>query len=1281
MRSTVLLLTALLVSCAVRQQPMPAPTKRVPVAVPDVEASNLPPEEEIDALLLGEAALGRGSNTKRIAVAAFRVVGKLETWLGEAAAEVVATGLSRVDGVSVVERAELDKVIAEVKLGADAGSITKSAQGLLGAENLVLGSLTPNNAGGARVAVRAVRVSDGVVLGAFAFEQSGGDWGAADAAVGKLAAALGVGAGAPTPPPLPAAKLGEASRARELQSAGRLLEAYPLYLRALDVPSSAWRLESDYMRLMNDLGMREWVESRAGKLLERMPITGETSCDRAHILVQKSRATVAIRDAREAVRAAASCGDDALTAVALAAFTHAAIEVDAPLSRAAAARASQIASRPTIGAYARCEVEFAAFWAASQEGSYDSDRDERWAGIQQRCSAAGNLRIASRAAELAATSSYSPSVRKQRLSTAYELAKPVGGEQLDAVTIQLAKEERAAGRVADADDRLLEVLGYRLREIARLHGGALPDPEQRLDHELLERAKLVVKDVPATPPSSDDRLLLQVHRRALARGLREWAEQTRKESKKQGDFYGDIAGLLDPSEGSGDEARYLARLEAAKLPLDRIKTTTTTPLRAAGHKANAAFYTLWDWYFALRATKDTAKRREIVAAATKLATWTQSERAAWNAVRLEALLATDEGRAEDALGLARSVEATGRKKNYVWGKLGLDNVIEIRERLAPQLALAACEARITFAKRTSPIDLVWATNAAAVHARKADGDYARAARRMVQLADALEQEGNFEAAALALERAAAFENEGQHAPGTPQAIAYYARRAELLGRLGDPIRALAAKGNLLVAYGQHFFHLYRDNKRFKLRDDPAATAVAADVAERARALAKSGRRRDAARVVISLERDARGVSVLIGEALEWAKAFEDSVEYPALAGRLHAMRGWTLDDFKKRAADLRLAADLQLRAKNPLEATYQFRKAMSFEPSEAIVWKTWDRCIEASGGEKLLEMDCVTGVGEWLARNPRFVLAEPNRLRAAVEHGLGLLEALDACSWPTDLKVYARTYLAIAAVRSGATVSFNKLHDHVRTTALGNEPDAYMWSTHLGRVAAAVGSAAPKIALALDREFDASKGASPYWRGKYYWDAAIHARNAGDAEAERYFLTKGRPLAESSARDYVPYYELCALPSAVTKRNWKLVDKIYGDADAALIKWTPKSVWWAKELMVSRALARAFGTDLAGASKLLAPVVAEADTAPSDGQPAAPALYTRALEVKAAVDAAAGDCKGAEAARARAAAMRARAIERTCQETWCDEPQWSEWKSSNACGKPVSVQPELLSSP
>ena len=121
----------------------PAAPASAPASKVDVASQNLPIEKELDALLTGTAKLGSPRSNLRVGLVPFKVVGPAEAqkgWVGEAAAVMVAAQLSEVEGVSLVERAQLGRVIEELKRGGDSPDGIKRAAasaGVLGARILV----------------------------------------------------------------------------------------------------------------------------------------------------------------------------------------------------------------------------------------------------------------------------------------------------------------------------------------------------------------------------------------------------------------------------------------------------------------------------------------------------------------------------------------------------------------------------------------------------------------------------------------------------------------------------------------------------------------------------------------------------------------------------------------------------------------------------------------------------------------------------------------------------------------------------------------------------------------------------------------------------------------------------------------------------------------------------------------------------------------------------------------------------------------------------------------
>ncbi|MBL8609936.1 MAG: hypothetical protein JNL38_21555, partial [Myxococcales bacterium] len=227
----------------------PAAPASAPASKVDVASQNLPIEKELDALLTGTAKLGSPRSNLRVGLVPFKVVGPAEAqkgWVGEAAAVMVAAQLSEVEGVSLVERAQLGRVIEELKRGGDSPDGIKRAAasaGVLGARILVIGSLIPQGRDRYRAVLQPVQVETGTHLAATQFELSLAQPQAVADAVRSLSATLGAGARPAKPSQeLTPEQLTLAARARALQYEGRLLEAYPLYARALPAESTAWEL-------------------------------------------------------------------------------------------------------------------------------------------------------------------------------------------------------------------------------------------------------------------------------------------------------------------------------------------------------------------------------------------------------------------------------------------------------------------------------------------------------------------------------------------------------------------------------------------------------------------------------------------------------------------------------------------------------------------------------------------------------------------------------------------------------------------------------------------------------------------------------------------------------------------------------------------------------------------------------------------------------------------------------------------------------------------------------
>jgi len=130
----------------------------------DVSSKNLAPKDELDALLDGVAGYGRTVDVIRIAVPPPDVhAPEQQKWIGEAAAAVMMSELSRVPGVSVLERAELQTLIDLQKANVPADTLRKTGK-ILGAQVMLVGTIQPMGSNW-RIDLRPVRVEDGTILG------------------------------------------------------------------------------------------------------------------------------------------------------------------------------------------------------------------------------------------------------------------------------------------------------------------------------------------------------------------------------------------------------------------------------------------------------------------------------------------------------------------------------------------------------------------------------------------------------------------------------------------------------------------------------------------------------------------------------------------------------------------------------------------------------------------------------------------------------------------------------------------------------------------------------------------------------------------------------------------------------------------------------------------------------------------------------------------------------------------------------------------------------------
>lgn len=1257
----------------------------------DLSAKNYPPDREIKELLRGDPASGALAGAVRVAVPPFKVLGQPDKqWVGEGAAALVSAALGNVPGVSVLERGELALLIDELKKGAlDEGSgdqVSKLGK-VLGANYVTVGKLIPADQDKFKATVAIVRVETGERLPAVVFDMKEDDLESATSpAVKDLLGKLDRKADLPAPAkPLGGDRLRLASLAREAHYGGDLAKAQPLYAKAMPAPTASFGLEADYVTLMKDVALHEWVRDRVDRILSTMPEGPGTLCVRARLIAAKHAEESSVEEARQTVRAAASCGDPSVVAQALISYARTMDEIHTP-SRLRAVQLAEETLQGVDNAYVRCQLGLESVNSAVDTGA--RARDPRpYEALAKQCREAGNLRVAAIAAQNAANMETRPSRKIALQREAVELATPVGGLTLDLRLIRMAQLLRDAGRPSEADEVLLRAMKARLEPIVTLAGG-LPDPEARLDRDLLNRIGLSRFERPSAPPGEADALLVRAHRKGLARVLREWAARTRPESKSQADVYDGVVEALDPAspDNHGDaegEALYVKRLAAAKLTLEQIEKADQPPLWGTNAKPAQAGSALWDWFWNLRGKgEDTIdQRRRIVGAVRKVAGWLQDPRWEMNALRLEALQQGDEGHPARAVSILESAKRVATKRDD-WMKLVIENLVDVLEEKDKREALEARRQSIAVRQKLAPNELIWGTWNLGYRAIGLDHETAQQSfNSLVEIADKLEKEKEWKDAAYALERAGALHRQMNHANGTPVSVRLMARRVEVLDRLDDPLLGLVGRADAVDAVASLFWHTYRAGAPKLIAEEPAVRNLVRELRGKAEGLAEEGRYRDAARIVTELPNEAPGMKELVSDALSWAERFEDSAEYPSLAATLWSKRFAVVDDAQQKREAQKKATELYLQAGNRAAAVEQINN-MKHLRSQDDVFGQLDQCLVLAGDTEAYRGDCVNGVAQWAALR-RFE-PDASRFRRAARIATQALAAVDADSTPQWRYTY-RGHVAILAARGDDLETVRRMNREVKTYYTETSPNAYMWVTHLSRVADALKQKHPAFAVELYREFDRANGASAYWASGVYFRYAQVAKRAGDAEAEAFFLERGRKLAERYPA-HVHYYNMYPVGDAIDGKRWSEVSDLYEAAERDIEKRFPRHKALPRKLRIDRAAVEAMRGRNRAAYGVLEGDVTEITNRLEAGRTSPdPCLDARLLEVAASVQLARSQCKQGEALREAAEKMRRSCKQTECRDVpgggkeWCDEASFAEWRASNACSRKFSGDASMLS--
>jgi TolB-like protein len=1270
------------VSCAPTQVPVETPkidiTRYQVGAAVDIESKNLPAPEEIEALMQGEPEHGLIKNGVRMAVAPFEVLGGDDRkWLGEAVSEVMSNELARVDGVWVLEREYLDLITKQLKGASDEGAVSGAADKakLLRAQYLVVGKVVPQG-GRWQAMATPVRVRDGVRLPPVKFDLSEDDFASVGQPAAKLLAEVGIqGAAMDRGTPLSAADLKQATQARDLLLAGRLAEALPLFDQALAKPNDAWRLEGDYLRLMRLLGMYEWVEARGKDLLTRMPKGPAQTCPRARILTQMADASKDMARARDAVKAAASCGDSAVEVEALSSYALVAGDVDHQRSLAALGRAQAIlAEEPN--AYLKCLADFRLYFQKSNVGlDVGAGAANRFTEIAEACGPVGDSNTSALALSNAGGTAWSAKARIDLLSRSLELAKQVGGRRLTLVRINLARELRKVGRVSEADGLILEGMKERLERIAALSGGELPDPEVRLPRDLILQMGMTPLGMATSTPDTLTELRVKAHRTALSRLLHAWADRTAKATNakaaaSQAEAYHALARRLVGDEKLDDvSADYRRRLkDEAGIDFDALSEATEAPLYGEGFKAVTAASVLSSWFWALDRNAERALASKLVTTMRKVADWSHAPRRRMLALRAEGTHLLEQGKNPEALAAFESAAGfiVNAPLQATWN---LNNRTRALLQTKPDEALALARKRVEVTRKGSAASWLNALYSQGWYGVGRSTKDVRAANDgLSEAASTFEKEGSWEWAAEAVRKLAILDREARRAGGTKVAVQLMSRRVGLLDKLSDPQRAIQGRLDLLNEYERLFGQMYGGNSGRNMRKNSRVKALANALERQAAELTKRQNFREAVRIVSQLPSGTPGLSRLSTMAMKWADQFKGSEEYAPLMAQINVGLAWSSTRRVDKKGYWRKAHEFFVEAGQVSAAVDQLSTLLYWSTDFDDAIELADECLGLAADNKRLVASCVEGVGKFALANGD--IPKSTKMAAYARKGHELFVEIDRYRGAEKRMEY-RTLIAILAVAGGDRRLANTIHDEVKRKLARSNP--YEYAQHISRLAPVFGRTAPKRGLELYDDFFGGRGASAFFKFTNYPKAALLARRAGDSKREQELLDKGR----KALKRYPAYVRTLALYESRRAREdgeWKEAAAAFGRGIELINETLPGYDVMVRHLQMHQTVAHQLAGSSFQAAKGVQTLVDAVDkkTLPFNN----PCGDSRALEVAAGVLYAQGQCSRAEKLQEKAAERRKVCKPSYCMKTpasgrWCDSGK--DFRAPNACRESFKV--------
>lgn len=1280
----------------------------VPVAYPplvDVETQNLEPAEEIAALLKGSPGDRRPGDLVRVAVVPFRVRDKAApAAMGESVSEIISARLSASERLSVLPRAEveaLERAPGDPASATGAGELKRVAKEL-GIRHVVFGFIRATGLRSWSIDVRRLVADETDEIAPSTVSIGEAEWeGALGPTADEIAKGIAPSAGStinPTLPPLTAERAELAARAQHLQYEGKLVEAQDLYQKALEQPSSAWRFEAEYVRLMTELGMDEWVLARVSSLLLRMPAGQGTACIRSRLATDRARASGKMRDARAAVRIAASCGDQAVMAMALVAYAGVAESVHFPLAKAALAQAEDILGKTGGNAWVSCALRFMRlWWATDLEGDRGGDPSANYQSASTECEAAGHLRLASLDAQNAGSLALHPHKATPSYRRAVELAEPVGGVRYTNVLLAIAGHLRKTGQPTKADDRILELMRTHLSAIVEIHGG-LPPIEKQLDDDLLKRIDISTRGPAQRVPDPLRALVVKFHRRQLGTGLRAWATSTRLVSQRQAAFYDSVADQLTSTTAAPAETadqRLERRMKEAGVPLAKVQGPGDAILWGESADLNAAQDALEARFFELLGEKGSMDRLRVLAeAARQVARWHASPVQRRRAAEMTARVLLSSGASQEALAMMRGTRVFATDDPW-WHRRILAFEIQVLGKASAADASKKRWESVGLAKVCS--DDAWVDelyDASFGDMETQILSYEKAGKKLLDAADELEKDKAWMSAARALEKAASLFTYGQSASGSTEAVEAYARRARILKNLNDRARFAEGLADVLLQVR----NLAAQNMRGGLKQ-ALQYGIYSDLVElpfravrvELNNLVAGGRVREALRIATRLPDELMGMEELAQEALQWSERIMDSAEYPWIMAQLHSMRAHQVDDGNESRSHFLKARAFFEHGEYWWHVLVTQSKTMKYAPNEAQLWADYDDCLRLAEKGPDDREECTRGLGLYVGQDRR--LDQRDRLTAALKRGIEDL-ALSERAYDLEQRwVYRTNLAALAALAENWTV-FDEQQARVKEHYTVTSPEAYQWGTHLSRVITPVGDRDPKRAVSLMMEFaDLADGVSDYYKADVLYGYADIARRAGDLPAERHFLDVGRQCAERSTPRLLWYYEIYPIgrlfeQSVVSQEDWKVAAAIYEGTASVVRKQYSDNPYLAEELELSRALCLSWAGQAAAGAKLAAAQVAALESN-EDSFASRPCYATKLLEAAASLAMTEGttkSCTTGERFRKLADQWKERCSKKQCLETgggsrrWCDLPASKAW-ARNPCKKAFDADKGLVVTP